>query len=645
MSSAIHPSQTSISSGWASQDRTSGWTVCAATAGAYSFGQADNQQVQSWFGSGLPTPPDTKDMTEVALNRQASDHPSILPYQLAKPSFHDVSNTEFASQFRSNSHSQASSRTQNEMYDLGLRTRDSRSSSYTAQGVSEKEDEIATYLQIPGSVNQSKGSLAEFAAEVTCLFWFESASTLQYAETVGSNSYLDQGLVPDATPSTGFRKWVTTILSTTQVSKEVILLALMFIYRLKKFNPSVSGKRGSEFRLLTIALMLGNKFLDDNTYTNKTWAEVSGISVMEIHIMEVEFLSNMRYDLYVSKEEWKSWNALLGKFGSFYEKASKLSRVDARSNAPVTPVSQTFPHKLPSPPATHHSQAAISTQNFAPTLPNPLSTIPRLSRSPIRLQRNSILEHLERKRSMDFTSDLPPAKRFHEASHSSSSQISSILTPSSSAYTPNTLPALTPESFSMGSAQSNTMQLPRLPMPRMETTRGLSNAHLAPLSLPPASRSMSTIYPSNPVPPSLPITPVSAGPSAGMNIYQNQIPVLTDSTRQHSNYASANASPAAYAYNPVTSRAGLSPSYFLTNRSSPYRPVRGVNTLLIPPPSASMQNPAANVAHNQIHYQTLSKGAGAERRPGPLPYMQNAWYQSNQTTPLVPHQIHYPYRT
>lgn len=45
----------------------------------------------------------------------------------------------------------------------------------------------------------------------------------------------------------------------TQVSQNVILLALMFVYRLKILNPGVKGKVGSEFRLLTVALMLGNK--------------------------------------------------------------------------------------------------------------------------------------------------------------------------------------------------------------------------------------------------------------------------------------------------------------------------------------------------------------------------------------------------
>lgn len=66
-------------------------------------------------------------------------------------------------------------------------------------------------------------------------------------------------LVPEARPSTGFTKWVATILSTTQVTQNVIMLALLFIYRLKHINPVVKGKPGSEFRLLTVALMLGNK--------------------------------------------------------------------------------------------------------------------------------------------------------------------------------------------------------------------------------------------------------------------------------------------------------------------------------------------------------------------------------------------------
>lgn len=94
--------------------------------------------------------------------------------------------------------------------------------------------------------------------KVTCLFWFENSSTLQQVLDAGS-LHPTQPLAPDAIPTTGFRKWVTTILTTTQVAPNVILLALLFIYRLKNSNPKVKGRPGSEYRLLTVALMLGNK--------------------------------------------------------------------------------------------------------------------------------------------------------------------------------------------------------------------------------------------------------------------------------------------------------------------------------------------------------------------------------------------------
>src|ERR1700742_670238 len=85
-------------------------------------------------------------------------------------------------------------------------------------------------------------------------------------------------------------------------------------------------------------LLTSRLVLDDNTYTNKTWAEVSGISVTEIHIMEEEFLSNMRYDLFASAEEWSLWKTKLGRLGAFYQKALLLPFVDeSRANGP-TPI-------------------------------------------------------------------------------------------------------------------------------------------------------------------------------------------------------------------------------------------------------------------------------------------------------------------
>jgi hypothetical protein len=96
---------------------------------------------------------------------------------------------------------------------------------------------------------------------MTCLFWFESIDVLRNAESFRDrvpNARMPR-LTKYATPYPQFKKWVYGVISTTQVMENVILLALLFIYRLKTTNPTVKGRSGSEYRLLTVALMLGNK--------------------------------------------------------------------------------------------------------------------------------------------------------------------------------------------------------------------------------------------------------------------------------------------------------------------------------------------------------------------------------------------------
>ena len=90
---------------------------------------------------------------------------------------------------------------------------------------------------------------------MSCLFWFETTAKLIAIE---NNQDSVPTLAPGVSPTLGFQNWVVTVLSTTQVSYNVILLSLMFIYRLK-FNSAIKGKSGSEFRLFTIALILGSK--------------------------------------------------------------------------------------------------------------------------------------------------------------------------------------------------------------------------------------------------------------------------------------------------------------------------------------------------------------------------------------------------
>lgn len=583
--------------------------------------RADREATSDYcFTGGLPTPPGTKRMNLVSYAPVPPyTHRSEYPSNGVGVNYHPESQ-----------HGPSSNQKYVQSSDSSSKMNGYGGISMPANDNSAQNDLIASHLQVPKDVNNSKGSLSEFAAEIASLFWFESAETLKYAERLPLDEPTDRGLLPDAIPSIGFRKWVTTILSTTQVGKNVILLGLLFIYRLKQFNPDVSGKRGSEFRLLTIALMLGNKFLDDNTYTNKTWAEVSGISVTEIHIMEVEFLSNMRYELYVSAEEWINWKGKLGRLGAFYEKAARFS--SRMTPVPVTPTVPNTPHKLPSPPSHHSSSTHFpGPQRSYNALPNPMLNAPQLQTSPTRGQRHGSVDTLQsRKRSLDLSNDQPAAKRIQYSSPQYYPS-NELLTPSSfSDGAPSYPPAV------VNNLQQFASDLPRLPMPRAPlAVNTMPENHLAPLRLP-TTRAMANVYPTPSTASwSNPVTPISQP-----GLYQQPIPSLGEVSRSQSAVHSAHTSPNGYTLTPV--QPGTSPSYFLTNRQSPYRPVRHVNTLLHPPPSAALQSQVRNVGLEQMHYQPLSK-INLERRTGLVPYhTTDAYYQSNVNTPLTQKYPYHP---
>lgn len=470
---------------------------------------------------------------------------------------------------------------------------------------------IAPSFQIPKSVNDSGGSLSELAAQITCLFWFESSDLLQQIEDSIVPLQPTRPLVSDAKPTTGFRKWVTTILSTTLVAQNVVILALLFIYRLKQRNPTVRGKPGSEYRLLTVALMLGNKFLDDNTYTNKTWAEVSGINVNEVHIMEVEFLSNMKYHLFTTADDWTKWQSLLGKFAAFVERATRPQQLNPL--APILPpaASLQLPMALPSPPSSNQASPPY-TADFGPNGIANGQTGPTPAPSPqVFMPHSGAISQNPRKRSYDDHSTEPPPKRQasgyqdYQSPHRYASSAQNI----ANQHIPRlNLPSLSipPIQASPGNYQQPNAQLQQLP----------------PLNVP--SKAIAMVYPPASTYAQAPQVPALAGPSSQPQSHmQSQY-----ASRQQSPYTgSGTCSPSSALPQSATSlypSVQISPTYFLRQRDSPYRPVHNVSTLLYPPPSAALQHRPQSIEYNQMYYQPLGKPQ--QRQVGRLPYISQNMY-------------------
>ncbi|KAG2229115.1 hypothetical protein BDF21DRAFT_416549 [Thamnidium elegans] len=104
-----------------------------------------------------------------------------------------------------------------------------------------------------------------------------------------------------------FKLFVQKVLKSTQISTSCILLSLYYIYKLRLAYPSIRASIGSEVRLFTTSLVLANKYLDDNTFANKTWSQVSSIPISELNIMEMEFLSALNFTIHISQTQFYDW--------------------------------------------------------------------------------------------------------------------------------------------------------------------------------------------------------------------------------------------------------------------------------------------------------------------------------------------------
>ncbi|KAI1773632.1 hypothetical protein F4818DRAFT_96512 [Hypoxylon cercidicola] len=502
-------------------------------------------------------------------------------------------------------------------------------SAHSEGTISKKDSTMVTHsLQLPSCISPSGGNLDDFAALMTCFFWFETMDTIQSAEHIKERSPSEPlpPLSQFTQPCTAYKQWVHKVLSTTQVTQNVILLALLFVYRLKKVNPKVNGSPGSEYRLLTVALMLGNKFLDDNTYTNHTWAEVSSIPVKEIHTMEVEFLSNMRYGLLTSKEEWEDWLQKLACFHEYCERAAMEAR---RRNMPSMPMNIPSPthgrytSPLPSPtnilPSTGHGSSSLTAGYSPNSVQNWNAYQAPLSVSPLAVK-PSLGHPLVRKRSLEDGDMVEPAPKRAPRQ------------PTMTAMMPSNRPihgGAEPGRLSVPHLTLDTSQAIPPPVYPSSTYPPQQAVSLPPLG--PGMRAMSTVYPTATTA-WTPQGPVLATCGSQTPSYPVMAPNYGTPTKRHSptSLTPFGSSPLAEAYGTHTPISN-SPLVYLQQRASPYKPVRRVNTLLNPPPSIPLNE--YHLGSSQMHYQPL--GRRNDLRSGIVPEFLPAY--ASQRPPNHPY--------
>ena len=124
--------------------------------------------------------------------------------------------------------------------------------------------------------------------------------------------------------SAAFRKWVLQVLNATRLPSATIILSLSYLaIRVRQENDAGTFRPSerSFYKMITTALILGSKFLDDNTFQNKSWAEVSNIPVKELNEDERNWLMAFGHRLHhdpvrvdgfdAAQQQWKAHQAQL----------------------------------------------------------------------------------------------------------------------------------------------------------------------------------------------------------------------------------------------------------------------------------------------------------------------------------------------
>lgn len=137
-----------------------------------------------------------------------------------------------------------------------------------------------------------------------------------------------------------FRKWVHQVLSATRLPSATILLSLHYLNdRIANFPESIQPGENQIYRLLAVSLILGSKFLDDNTFVNRSWSDVTAIKVQELNYLEMKWLQLIAYELHIDPssqnglQEWlKAWSQYEAKYVAKQkqqqQQAARLSPLD-----------------------------------------------------------------------------------------------------------------------------------------------------------------------------------------------------------------------------------------------------------------------------------------------------------------------------
>ena len=93
--------------------------------------------------------------------------------------------------------------------------------------------------------------------------------------------------------------------------RSVFVVALILLDRLLLKKPEITITPNTVHKLFLCSLLTASKFTTDMYYNNLTWANIGGIRLEELNVLELEYLFALGFSIVVTKDEFNMYDSEL----------------------------------------------------------------------------------------------------------------------------------------------------------------------------------------------------------------------------------------------------------------------------------------------------------------------------------------------
>ena len=114
-------------------------------------------------------------------------------------------------------------------------------------------------------------------------------------------------------PNISIYDYLIRIQTYSLIEKSTLILSLIYIDRLCELCK-LTLTFYNIHRIVFAAILIAIKYNEDNFYDNKYYAEIAGVKLKELKLIEYQFVELIDFNMYVSDEIFNKYNTYLNSF-------------------------------------------------------------------------------------------------------------------------------------------------------------------------------------------------------------------------------------------------------------------------------------------------------------------------------------------